>query len=293
MEQGENVIQLQSSGEGEIQPEKDSDEFKDLFGIFGDDAEIKMGENGGFIVESVLEDGIASGKQKLRIELSVIKEVTKVGARKKVRGCRTKRLTVNGVNLADELPAIFFELRPQEGKVFKENGTLSQTELKNRMDEEANPLMRHVLKRYGTSTGLGSKNIFMTVFSSADDLVALFHEAGHILDPKYFGSEYHCATFFHAFDKSILTMDGTIQSDRFAAIKRWKFIIERETAANVNGLKKIEGLKDKVDLFPDDPDLLRAKKFLELGTMTHLRTANSWFLKQVPPSIVSKMMDMK
>lgn len=293
MEQNESPAQVQSNQENEIQPEKNGNEFKELFEIFGTTAEIKRGEEGGFVVETVLEDGIASGKQKLRIELSDVKEVTKVEARKKVKACRAERLIVNGVNLEGEIPAIFFELRPQSGKVFKENPTLGKDELQEEMKKEANPLMRHALRLFGTATAFGSKSIFMTVFSTADDLISLFHEVGHILDPQYFGSEYKLTAFAHAFDKSILSVDGTIQADRFAAIKRWKFIMEREVAANNNGLIKIGELREKVDLFPNDPDLLRVRKSFEFKTMSYLGMANSWFSKQITPAMISKMMNMK
>lgn len=293
MEKSEGVTLTEPASEVKNPLETNNNVLRDLLEIFGETAEIKRGEEGGFIVETVLEDGVASGKQRVRVELSDVKDASKVEERKKVKAFQAKRFTINGINLESDLPEIFFEVRPQEGKVFKENPTLGKKELQEEMQKETNPLMKHVLRLLGTSTALGSKSIFMTVFSSADDLIALFHEIGHTLDPEYYGSEYHRAALFHAFDKSVLSLDGTIQADRFAAIKRWKFIVEREVAANINGLRKIVKLREKVDLFPDDPDLLRAKKSFEYKTTSYLRIANSWFSKQVTPAIISKMMDLK
>jgi hypothetical protein len=271
----------------EVQPrleEERSVESK-LVGIFGDKAVVVENSEHGYDVEVILDDGIALGEQKINFILGGESDIVKNTSRKPVRGFEVKKVSVSGVDITSDLPPFCFEVRPESGKAYKENPTLSWEEIRKAREKYAkDPVQLHRLEVYGTGLGLDTEKSYVTVFKLADDLVNVLHEFGHVNDKDFRGAKFD--NYMHLMDKMIIDKpEGKDVSKKWEMIRRWKEKVGRETRANRNVLEIITRLREKgADLFPKGGNLDLVKKVLLSNTRSYLETP--WFKEQVPKKIL-------
>lgn len=278
-------------------------ELNSLKNLFGDKELTTFNKKEGKIfVNTVLEDGIAEGGQRIALTLSEMKLIEKSRKHEWVNAFEVEILAINGVGITDDLGRIFFEVRKETGAPV--SGTLSQRALIERQEknlkewrekEEApNPMEDHMLEVYGTSTAPDQKGwrIISTTFKSADDLVSVFHEQGHIEDP-----DYYTANFLQVRSDNWLNnmfpsgFDSKTKSEKIEIVNTWKAIIGQEVVAHKNAINIISRLSNKVKIFKDDSEsgFVRVKKSLEHAMLGYINQAKGWYKNQVSPRDIAKL----
>lgn len=223
---------------------ENSPEVADIRRIFGANANIEKNEDG-WGVSVQLTDATCSGGQIVETELV-----------KKSKGSRTwfeaKDLRVEGVSLPE---------------VFKNNFVFKvPTEAEDIADSKVNVF--DPLRKFLHTRALDTGQIEIYSLEDGDGLASMFHEIGHTRDktPNMFIS-MHVYTV-----NTYLNSNGQGYDDISGIKKDAESILNSEMTAHKFAIRCINLLRSKGnDMFKNDEDLLRFKKFLVTTTIARFR----------------------
>ncbi len=223
---------------------ENSPEVADIRRIFGANANIEKNEDG-WGVRVQLADATCSGGQVVETELV-----------KRSKGSRTwfeaKDLRVEGVSLPE---------------VFKNNFVFKvPTEAEDITDSKVNVF--DPLRKFLHTRALDTGQIEIYSLEDGDGLASVFHEIGHTRDktPSMFIS-MHVYTV-----NTYLNSNGQGYDDISEIKKDAESILNSEMTAHKFAIRSINLLRSKGnDVFKDDEDLFRLKKFLVTTTIARFK----------------------
>jgi hypothetical protein len=184
---------------------------------------------------------------------------------------------VNDLDLMRIAPNIFFEARKQS---FTSPSSTNATpaDIVEVVSEMYGPLMRDKVRSVGTMAHKPRQLINVTSLESSDDLITIFHEAGHLEDAtltdEYYRAIQRLMTKSTEFQTEDL-LNAYAQLGGKAAVVKERYVtpslfddlvhvVTWERNANTHGLHLIRSLNKPHRLFPSDVDLHRVKKTMQV-----------------------------
>lgn len=230
--------------------------------IFGLNANITK-DNESFKVDVVLKSGICPGGQR-------VETVLKQEGQKNLY--KATELSVDGASFPEIFNNTFFFKLPTERKNIveeKRKPNFLKSILKQDINDDRihSNFFTHLTSKFAGNKGFNDWNIILVNLEDADGLAAIFHEIGHTRD--------NTSSLFYELNASsvfqyIHNEGHGYKKDQLPEIRKsGEEIIEFEMFANKMAIKGIELTKEKgYDLFKNDENLQRVKRFLVTTTMT-------------------------
>lgn len=254
-------------------------EDEEVAGFFGPDAIIERTVNG-YRVSTDLQDGVTEGGQGLQMEIGPRVDLEKtVAGYGDLVGYPLRKLKINGA----DYPLV----SPQ--KTFLVSGLAIERSVPAPEDPEERLVHDFKMSFVGTTASLEDGTIAVSHFRTGDDLVTLIHEEASFLlmaegvNSSDLRKRYYemmilrgMARYFSAFDTAGA---ARLEYPSSEDVELYLAILKDESDADKKALTRIVNLKTENDitLFPNDPNLLRAKKLLV--------TALSFGYMQIDPEL--------
>lgn len=277
----------------------------EVFGFFNPDAKIAKLPEGGYSVETVLKDGHVEGGQKVKMILGDEQEIEKVvgtdqnGEKVTAKGYRIRMMKVNGGSFIAEEEEVY--MMPFQAHQKYVTPRVDQEEEDRLMAKEGIPkefpsdlpfwrlskdMQDKIQKVYSTSVvvlsdfynSAGAKNgvVLVDSIQKGDHLVVMKHEIGHTRNPTGANTVERIRDDF----RNTVTQRYLAQSEgdkkikpSFKEVQLFLSTLYEEKRASRVALADLRELTGKKhDPFPNDPGLLRVKKFLTTALMTYLQS---------------------
>jgi hypothetical protein len=244
---GNGQSQYPVSDEANLTPEFCLEEIE-LHKIFGLDANIEKNDNS-WKVNVILKESTSPGGQSVKLDLQRISRGNK-------HWYATQEFVVDGVSFPDVFKNQFIFVEPIE---------------KPLPDNEAKDMNVH-LRKYMGSKGFDSGLVRIASLEDGDGLAAVFHEMGHTREDT--PGDLDAIRFYVV--KDYIKKDGVgfndeqLEQVREAA----EGLLELEIKVHVLALEAINYLREQGhDMYKDDEDLFRVKKFFITTTMARFNGA--------------------
>lgn len=238
MENGERYI-----------PETESREVQMIKGFFPEDAKISQNDNGSYLVDATLLDHtLVDGGQKIFLNLSL--NVTQGGEEETLIGASVNSFLVNNTEIKENGIDLF--LISGDKEVLPQNSDCNLIDPNE--DNAANSIDDKVILVRGMKNGF--------------NLALYFHELGHITrngEDIPTDDVLEIETQIREITKSEISDSALIQKE----IENWRKLLYEERRASIKALSL---LRDKENIFPNDPGLSKVKKAYEFSLSNYMRS---------------------
>lgn len=196
-------------------------------------------------------------------------------------GYPIERMVVNGHDqLNARFPVFFHQLTQNQYFLFQD-----QTEL---LPRGVRAVARHIGFQYSPLTNA----VILSSMIRGEDLAAYYHERGHGLDAEFKRKNSLLIRIFHLIQKLDEKSRETAAEQaiqlwftKLGPVQDiWKWIIEREKYAHSQAVHQVIQEKESGNnLYPNDPNLLRLRKYQGTMILGYLSLFKGELAKKLPP----------